>query len=41
MLLQSTQNETADIRFFRTIGFVFIFLTAVSGFITLVLMLQQ
>ena len=41
MLLQSTQNETADIGFFRTIGFAFILLTAISGFITIALMLQQ
>jgi hypothetical protein len=41
MLLQSTQNETADVGFFRNIGLAFIVLTAISGCMTLALILQQ
>ena len=41
MLLQSTQNETADVGFFRTIGLAFILLTAMSGCVTLGLLLNQ
>jgi hypothetical protein len=37
----ATQNETADIGFFRNIGFAFIVLTAIAGSMTIGLILQQ
>jgi hypothetical protein len=36
-----TQNDTADIGFFRNIGFAFIVLTAIAGSMTVGLILQQ
>ena len=41
MQLPAAQNETADIGFFRNIGFAFIVLTAIAGSITVGLILQQ
>ena len=35
------QNETADIGFFRNIGFAFILLTAIAGSMTVGLILKQ
>ena len=35
------QNETADIGFFRNIGFAFIVLTAIAGSMTVGLIVQQ
>jgi hypothetical protein len=37
----ATQNDTADIGFFRNIGFAFIVLTAIAGSMTVGLILQQ
>jgi hypothetical protein len=37
----AAQNETADIGFFRNIGFAFIVLTAIAGSMTIGLILQQ
>lgn len=41
MLLPTPQNETADIGFFRNIGFAFILLTAIAGSMTVGLILKQ
>ena len=41
MPLPSPQNETADIGFFRNIGFAFILLTAIAGSMTVSLILKQ
>lgn len=41
MLLPAPQNETADIGFFRNIGFAFILLTAIAGSMTVGLILKQ
>ena len=41
MLLPTPQNETADIGFFRNIGFAFILLTAIAGSVTIGLILKQ
>ena len=41
MLVQSPQNETADIGFLRNIGFAFIVLTVIAGSITIGLVLKQ
>ena len=41
MLLPAPQNETTDIGFFRNIGFAFILLTAIAGFMTVSLILKQ
>ena len=41
MLLPTPQNETADIGFFRNIGFTFILLTAIAGSMTVGLILKQ
>ena len=41
MLLPIPQNETADIGFFRNIGFAFILLTAIAGSMTVGLILKQ
>lgn len=37
----ATQNDTADIGFFRNIGLAFIVLTAIAGSMTVGLILQQ
>ena len=37
----AAQNDTADIGFFRNIGFAFIVLTAIAGSMTVGLILQQ
>jgi hypothetical protein len=37
----ATQNDTADIGFFRNVGFAFIVLTAIAGSMTIGLILQQ
>ncbi len=41
MILPTPQNETADIGFFRNIGFAFILLTAIAGSMTVGLILKQ
>jgi hypothetical protein len=41
MLVQSPQNETADIGFLRNIGLAFIVLTVMTGSITIGLVLKQ
>ena len=41
MLSPTPQNETADIGFFRNIGFAFILLTAIAGSMTVGLILKQ
>ena len=41
MQLPSPQNETADIGFFRNIGFAFVLLTAIAGSMTVGLILKQ
>jgi hypothetical protein len=41
MLLPTPKNETADIGFFRNIGFAFILLTAIAGSMTVGLILKQ
>ena len=41
MLLQPTQNETADIGFLRNIGFAFTALTMIAGSVTVGLFLKQ
>jgi hypothetical protein len=41
MRLPTPQNETADIGFFRNIGFAFILLTAIAGSMTVGLILKQ
>jgi hypothetical protein len=41
MLLPTPQNETADIGFFRNIGFAFILLTAIAGSMTIGLILKE
>ena len=41
MRLPAPQNETADIGFFRNIGFAFIVLTAIAGSMTVGLILKQ
>lgn len=41
MLVQSPQNETADIGFLRNIGLAFIVLTVMAGSITVGLFLKQ
>ena len=37
----ATQNDTADIGFFRNIGLAFIILTAIAGSMTIGLIVQQ